>query len=163
MKKMLEEPDVELATCDRCMYGCLAASGDPIKKPTSFMTNAPELAKQLRTRCSGKSGMCGRPGGGQHVQCRGKTARMAAVYHFKLCCAMLVGFRNQLRRDGTYVDGFVGLLESRAEVDKLPIYKLTDVDGAVLHVKVSDEPVFRDDLPTRLWSLSPPQAAGPSV
>ena len=80
------------------------------------------------------------------MQCRGKTARMAAVYHFKLCRAILVGFRNQLRKDGTYVDGFVGLLESRAESETLPVYKLTDVDGAILQVRISDEPVFRDDL-----------------
>ena len=59
--------------------------------------------------------MCGRAEGGQHAQCRGKTTRMAAVYHFKLCRAILVGFRDQLRKDGTYTDGYVGLLESRTE------------------------------------------------
>ena len=67
---------------------------------------------------------------------------MAAVYHFKLCRAILVGFRDQLRKDGTYVDGFVGLLESRTVREKLPVYKLTDVDGAVLHVQVEGDHLF---------------------
>ena len=44
-----------------------------------------------------------------------------------------------MRKDGTYTDGFVGLLESRMESDRLPVYKLTDVDGAVLQVRVDDD------------------------
>ena len=123
MMKMSKECGVELVTCDQCMYGSSAADGSPVKKPTTFMTNAPELARQLGDRCSGKSGRCGRREGGVHTQCRGKTARMAAIYHFKLCRAILIGFRNQLRKDGTYVDGFVGLLESRAECERLPVYR----------------------------------------
>ena len=150
IRKLLGESGVETATCDQCMYGCETSDGHPIKKPTTFMTNAPELAKELRTRCSGKSGACSRASGGQHAQCRGKIARQAAVYHFKLCRAILVGFRAQLRKDGTCTDGFVGILESRMECDRLPVYKLTDVDGAVLHVQVEGEPVFRDDLTGQL-------------
>ena len=130
MKKLLGEHGVETATCDQCMYGCAAADGTPVKKPTTFMTDAPDLAKRLRSRCDGKLCQCGRAEGGKHMQCRGKTARMAAVYHFKLCRAILVGFRDQLRKDGTCTHGFVGLLESRTERETLPVYKLTDVDGA---------------------------------
>ena len=48
IRKLLDEPGVETATCDQCMYGCSAAAGGPVKKPTTFMTNAPELAKRLR-------------------------------------------------------------------------------------------------------------------
>ena len=150
VKKLMTEQGVEIATCDQCMYGSAADDGSPVKKPTSFMTNAPELAKRLRTRCDGKLGTCGRPERGQHAQCRGRTARMAAIYHFKLCRAILMGFRDQLRKDGTYVDGFVGLLESRAEREQLPVYKLTDVDGAIFHVQVEDEPIYRDDLTGQL-------------
>ena len=84
MKKMMSEPGVEIATCDQCMYACATPDGDPMKKATSFMTNAPELAKQLRTRCSGKLGSCSRPEGGTHAQCRGRNARLAAMYHFNL-------------------------------------------------------------------------------
>ena len=51
MQKLLGEHGVETATCDQCMYGCATASGDPMKKPTTFMTNAPEMAKRFRQRC----------------------------------------------------------------------------------------------------------------
>ena len=87
MRGLMGEQGVETATCDQCMYGCKSADGMPVKKPTMFLTNAPELAKRLRTRCKGRGGLCTRPGGGQHAQCRGKTARLAAVYDFKLCRA----------------------------------------------------------------------------
>ena len=41
INKLLGERGVETATCDQCMYGCAAADESPVKKPTSFMTNAP--------------------------------------------------------------------------------------------------------------------------
>ena len=121
-----------------------------MKKPTRFMTNAPELAKQLGTRCGGRDGYCGRPEGGRHTICRGMNARIAAVYDFKLCRAILRGFRDQLRKDGTYTDGFVGLMESRMDSDHLAVYRLHDSDGAVLHVQIENEPVYKDDLTGQL-------------
>ena len=33
IRKMLDEPGVEAATCDQCQYGCSAADGTPVKKP----------------------------------------------------------------------------------------------------------------------------------
>ena len=150
---MMGELGVETATFDQCLYGCSAADGSPMKKPTTFLTNAPELAKQLRARCMDKNGRRSRPEGGQHTQCRGKNARMAAVYDFKLCRAILVGFRNHLRADGMYKDGFVGMLEERKvpeELPILPILQLTASDGAVLNVRIEDEPVYKDDLTGQL-------------
>ena len=52
MQALMKEPGVEAAVCDQCMYGCKAFNGAPVKKPTQFLTNAPELAKRLRVRCS---------------------------------------------------------------------------------------------------------------
>ena len=115
IKDLLEEQGVVRATCDQCLYGCESEAKDPVEKPTTFMTDAPEVARELQQRCQGRRGACSRPQGGRHAQCRGKTARMAAVYHFKLCRAILVGFRNQLRKDGVSKDGFVGMLESGME------------------------------------------------
>ena len=163
MKKLMSEAGVVQATADQCQYGSQAPDGSPVKKPTTFLTNSPELAKELSTRCSGKKGECSRPGGGTHTQCRGKVARAAAIYHFKLCRAILVGFRNQLKVDGCYKDGFVGLLERNQEQeelpmrlplnlitskerDLLPIHRLTDAKGFVLNVRIEDDTVYRDDL-----------------
>ena len=99
-----------------------------MKKPTGFMTNAPELGKELAMRCSGRSGNCSRPEGGTHAQCRGKTAFMAAIYHFKLCCAILVGFMNKLTRDGKCKEGVIGMLDSNLErtdaAAQMPLYNI---------------------------------------
>ena len=56
VKKIREEPDVVAVVGDQCMYGCQSFNGQPVKKPTRFMTNAPEMAKRLGTRCDGRGG-----------------------------------------------------------------------------------------------------------
>ena len=61
---------------------------------------------------------------------------MAAVYHFRLCRAILVGFRNQLKHDGVYKDSFIGMLEAGQEKESLPAFKMTNNPGEVLHVQV---------------------------
>ena len=79
---------------------------------------------------------------------------MAAVYHFKLCRAILVGFRNQLRKDGVCKDGFIGMLESGMERQEVPAvllcFRLTNDKGSVLNVQVEGDNVFRDDLTGQL-------------
>ena len=71
---------------------------------------------------------------------------MAAVYHFKLCRAILVGFRNQLRRDGVCKDVFVGMLESGMEGEEvpavLPCFHLTNDKGSILKVQIESDKVF---------------------
>ena len=111
----MKDEGVVKVTADQCQYGCEDSKGDLVKKPASFMTNAPELANELTKRCSGKGGECSRPRKGVHAQCRGKTARMAAIFHLKLCKAILVGFRRQLQADGVCKDGFIGMLEAGQE------------------------------------------------
>ena len=44
---MMSEPEVARVVGDQCLYGCEAESGSPVKKPTGFMTNAPEFGKEL--------------------------------------------------------------------------------------------------------------------
>ena len=153
MRGLMSEQGVETATCDQCMYGCSDFDGLPVKKPITFLTNASELAKKLRTRCQGRGGKCSRPGGGEHTQCRGKVARKAAVYDFKLCRAILAGFRDQLRQDGLYKDGFMGLLEDRGDkpnTQTIPVYHLTDSDGSILRVVIQDGETYKDDLTGQL-------------
>ena len=146
----MNEVGVTTSVCDQCLYGCEAEDGEPIKKPTKFVTNSSEMAKQLCDRCLGRNGDCSRSAGGQHRQCRGKTARMAAVYHFKLCRAILVGFRNQLRVDGKYKDGFIGILEDSMEQEEIETYRLKDPSGEILQVQIENGPIYRDDLTGQL-------------
>ena len=56
IQKLLEEKDVVRATCDQCLYGCESEAKDPVKKPTAFMNNAIELARELQQRCQGRRG-----------------------------------------------------------------------------------------------------------
>ena len=143
---LMREEGTLKATCDQCLYGCEAEDGSPVKKPTSFMTNSPELVKELSARCGGRGGRCSRPEGGEHRQCRGRTARMVAMYHFKLCRAILVGFRNQLRCDGICKDGYIGMLEGSMErTECAPMLHIMMCDQ-VLEVEIDGEKVYRDDL-----------------
>jgi len=111
--ELLERNDVQRVHGDQCQYGATAAhgpsKGGPIKKPTGFMTNSPEVAAALSKRCTGQGGACSRPGGGTHVPCSGANARDAAKYTKDLCRAMLRGVRNQLRRDGVLKNGCFGV------------------------------------------------------
>ena len=92
IEKLLDEEGVTRVSCDRCLCGYESEDVSPIKKPMSIMSNAKELTKELTAACNGKGGQCGRPGSRTHRQCRGKTARLAAMYHFELCKAILIGF-----------------------------------------------------------------------
>ena len=79
---------------------------------------------------------------------------MAALYHLKLCRAILVGFRNQLRADGVCRDGFVSMLQAGQEREEIPAraccYNLTSSSGHVLKVQVDNDKTFRDDLTGQL-------------
>ena len=78
------------------------------------------------------------PGGGQHTQCRGKVAGAAAIYHFKLCRAILMGFKNQMRRGGVCREGFVGTLNAGLEKQSMalaPMFRMTYRDH-VFHANI---------------------------
>ena len=94
--------------------------GEPIKKPTGFMTNSPQVAKELEVQCKGQFGACSRPEGGRHVLCSGRVAREAAKYPKELCRAMLKGIRNQLEVDGALKDGCFGVqvADDDAEIER---------------------------------------------
>ena len=66
MEDSMRDNGVVKVTADQCQYGCADSDGNPLKKPTSFMTNAPELAKELEDRCNGEGGNCSRREGGVH-------------------------------------------------------------------------------------------------
>ena len=64
---IMRDDGVIKATCDQCRYGCADDDGNPVKKLTSFVTNAPELAKELGDRSNGRGGICSRPETGTHT------------------------------------------------------------------------------------------------
>ena len=140
------EPGIVKATCDQCQYGMEDLEGAPIKKPIKFLTNSTEIAAQLQKRCFGKSGSCSRSRGGTHRKCRGQVARLAAVYNFKLCRAILVGLRKQLDVDGKARPGDVGMLGEHFEQDFDGRQTFVSKCGSVLNVDVVNESAYSDDL-----------------
>ena len=74
---------------------------------------------------------------------------MTAIYHFKLCRAILVGFRRQLKADGVCRDGYVGMLEAgQVKTEVMPIMPVLHVGlgDRVLDVEVDGGVIYRDEL-----------------
>ena len=113
VERLLMHPDVAMSHADQCQYGAKAvrggARGRPIMKPTSFMSNSPEVLKALSKRCHGHAGRCSIPGGPMHASCSSVRAKDAAKYPRELCRAMLKGVTAQLRADSILKNGCYGL------------------------------------------------------
>ena len=95
MKQLESLPQVGIVRADQCQYGAEAQrgpqKGQPVKKPTGFMSNSCELLKALSRRCAGQGNRCSRPGGGGHATCSGNVCKDAAIYPRELCRAVLRG------------------------------------------------------------------------
>ena len=83
---------------DQAQLGQEAENGEPVRKPTGFMSNCEDILEQLNRRCKGKKGQCSRPKGGTHQLCNGKTARRAAIFQRELCKGVLGRFKNYMTR-----------------------------------------------------------------
>jgi hypothetical protein len=99
---------VDTIVGDRCQYG-QEHDGQPVKKATRWMSNSPEVLKRLGRRCGRRDGWCSRPQGGKHRHAEGAATEDTGVFAFKLCKAILHGFRSQLIADGRLVLGVVGI------------------------------------------------------
>ena len=145
VQDILNLEGVATITGDRCQYG-QEHDGDPVRKATCWMSNSPEVLKKLGKRCVGRGGQCSRPKGGKHRQATGDVTEGTGIFPFKLCKAILQGFRSQLVADGRLVLGVVGI--QRAE-DTLELLQLERICAKALNFAVelneaeSDE-VFTD-------------------
>ena len=113
VQDLLARPGVEMAHADQCQYGAVAPSGkdkgSPVRKPTGFMSNSPEILRALSRRCTGRQGECSRAQGGDHTPCQGSITKAMAKYPRELCRAVLRGLSNQLRSDKKLKPGCFGL------------------------------------------------------
>ena len=84
------------------------------------------------------------------------------MYPFKLWNAILIEIRDQLRANGTYKDGFIGLMEFGRERASMAVddtvYQLKDKHGAIPNVQIGSEVFYRDDLTGQI--LDPDLIAG---
>ena len=124
IQKVLRLRGVARTSGDQCQLGQETDDGRPVRKRTGFMSNSPEILRQLERRCTGTSGMCSRPAGGAHAHCRGKIARRAAIYANERCEAILTGAQRQMRLDGYAREGEVGantiMYDGNDEVTAIP-------------------------------------------
>ena len=129
VKRILDLEGVARTVGHQCQYSAVY-HGNPIKKPTGFMSNSPEIRRSLSKVFSGRFGQCGRPAGGEHILRNGRVARMAAIFPVRLCKAILSGFQQQLKKDGIVHDGTVGMNEAdQGKDDEVGIG-----DGSVMSV-----------------------------
>jgi hypothetical protein len=61
------------------------------QKPTGILTNGPEIAQQLSSKCTGQH---------KHQQLMGGIAHKAEVYPPGFCQAVMKGIMNQMQKDG---------------------------------------------------------------
>ena len=129
VREVMAKISVRRVVADQCQLGQRTDAGDPIKKPTGFMSNSHELLEVLNVRCFGKHGLCSRPRGGAHVPCQGMVARRAAIFQDELCEAILRGLRNQMIADRRARAGEVGIhavmLDGREDIEEFEKAKQT--------------------------------------
>ena len=145
VKAIMELPGVGRIDADQCQYGSEVQfgryKGEPVKKPTGFMSNGPKILQALSKKCSGAHGECSRSKGGNHVMASGRVARDAARYSPGLCKAIIRGITAELRERGIVRDGEVGMhaVTDDGEVEKVLKNASTGFSGK-----------FKDDLSGQL-------------
>ena len=108
---LLARKGVARVVGDQCQYGQQTETGDPLKKPTGWMSNSPELPRLLGQRCNGRHSFCSRAAGGRHALCNSKIAHRAAIYHHELCQAILRAMKAHMILDGTFRHGEAGQVQ----------------------------------------------------
>ena len=108
---LLRQEGIDKINADQCQLGKQTDSGDPLKKPTGFMSNASQPLSKLNRRCFGQHGICSRPQRGRHVECLSKKAQRAAIFQEELCMAILTGFTDQLGHDRGMRDGELSMFD----------------------------------------------------
>ena len=53
MKEVMDLPGVDYIDMHQCQYGQVDAHGNPIKKPTRWMSNSKWILQALSERCKG--------------------------------------------------------------------------------------------------------------
>ena len=95
IRKVMRLEAVQTMTMHQCQFGQMTADGQPIKKGTRWMSNCRGIPHRLDKQCAGRGGVCSFSGT-PHAVCSCETAREAALYPFKLCRAILMGFGDYL-------------------------------------------------------------------
>ena len=90
IQDVLAKVGVGTTVTDQCQFEQRSREGHPLKKPTRWMSNCPEILAALTRRCTSRGGVCSATGT-PHQTCSGRAAREAAIYPFAMCGAILEG------------------------------------------------------------------------
>ena len=94
-------PGVEWIDMHQCQFGQQDEHGNPVKKPTRWLSNSKHILNKLNAQCQGRGGWCVQGGEWRrHTPCYGKVATAAAIYPFKLCKAILEGLAEEMKERG---------------------------------------------------------------
>ncbi len=150
IRAVRELEGVEVVTADQCQYGAEVTvgsyRGEPVRKATGFMSNAPKLLEELSRRCGSRDGWCTRKKGGKHVTCQGSVTRPTARYPQKLCKAILKGMTHEMHWRGIMRRGEVGLHAVDDEAVSEHAVKTTAEGYTGKHHDDITGQVLRDDL-----------------
>lgn len=94
MQELMCMKDVYVCTTDMCAYG-MRVGGGLNQKPTRWITNSYEVARELQRRCNHQH---------EHVHLMGGKAHGAEVYPKELCRAVLRGVRRHLKAPALHVE-----------------------------------------------------------
>ena len=98
MRQLMALPGVEWVDMDQCQMGQNDGCGNPVKKPTRWLSNSRHILEALKVKCKGWGGWCLQQGEWKHhTPCYGRVAASAAIYPFKLCRAILAGFVKEMK------------------------------------------------------------------
>ena len=96
--KMLSTEGVHDIDMDQCQLGQKDESGNPVKKPTRWISNSKCILDALAWGCGGRHGWCDSDGQWRkHTPCHGRVATAAAIYPFRLCKAILQGLVEEMK------------------------------------------------------------------
>ncbi len=127
MQHIMQLPGAFVCRTDMCRYGMRVRDGLNLK-PTRWVTNSWEVARELQRRCNGEH---------EHEALLGGKAADAAVYPPQLCQAVVRGLKRHLR--------------VRREVQKVCLEETQVVEVMAVHRQPLDEDddldVFEDILP----------------
>ena len=129
---------------DQCQYGFASEPGEPMQKPTKWMSNAPCVISRLEKRCQGRGGACSKATGKRHTVIQGRAlCRRAQECPFAQAKEIPMGCRRQLIEDGRLVLGVAGvqrLEENMPEIALLNfVLKYADEDPEVQLASVAEQ------------------------
>lgn len=111
VKEVVGIPGVRVVRGDMCTSGMWQNTEEGRKlvmKPTGCMTNASEIAEELKCNCDGTH---------QHVKLLSGRARRAEVYPDEVCFKIMRGLMNQMKKDGRIQRGGIGAVMAEDETE----------------------------------------------